>query len=742
MKNRFFVLFLILNSTIFFGQFKFDINDSIKVNVGANELKYPWCGGLNYVQFSDIDYDFDGDLDLFIFDRTKDNIRLFENVLFGSERKYVFVQNAAQFFPSDFKYRVALLDYNGDGKNDAFIYGTGGVKVYKNIGNETDGLKWEVAKDLLYSDYNGNYSNLYVSSTDIPAYSDIDFDGDIDILTFNLSGETVEYHKNKSQEIYNHSDSLIFELKNECWGKFKEDPISFNVILNNQTSPCVDGAIDNPEMPIENSDKKLRHAGSTLLIMDYDNSGVMDLILGDVSSGNLNLLINGGTAPNTNSEMISQDHNFPSSSIPVNLMIFPAAFFIDVDFDGIKDLIVGANAKNSSQNVESIHFYKNFGSNSIPNFVFQTNSFLQENMIDVGNGAIPLFFDQNGDGLDDLFIANFFRYKEPLEKESNVTNFRNTGTLNQAVFSYVESDFLNFTSQNYGLRTVPTFGDVDADGDKDLILGLENGTLVFYENTAGIGNQAFFSSPVTDYKDDENNVISAGAYAFPQLFDLNNDDLMDLIIGKKTGEIAYYQNIGTSNNPSFKLMNDTLGKIDLTPLTPDGYAAPHFFRQDDTTYLLLGSSSGKLEFYKQIDGHLTIDDEFNLVSDFFRQISVESYSSCWVNDLDNDGNLDLYVGGDLGGIVRYEHNDNSSLFLVEKNTLNDVKISPNPFTNELKINLNEIFYYEFFDILGEVKLYGISTSSTIHTEILKSGFYYLKIKVKNNCYTFKVVKKL
>lgn len=565
------VLFVQLSN---FAQFKFDYQDSIVVKVGANILKMPFAGGLNYAQFSEIDFDFDGDMDLFIFDRSSENIRLFENKFTNGNRAYQLVIGGSSFFPSNLRYRVALLDFDGDEKNDIFTFGIGGVKVYRNTGNQTDGLTWQLFKELLYSDYNGSYSNLFVSSGDIPAYVDVDSDSDIDILTFNMSGESVEYHKNMSMELYNTNDSLEFSLKNECWGKFKEDPVSFNVFLNDQTSPCVNGNIPNPELPIEDDSKPLildsvdltRHTGSTLLVLDYDDSGVMDLILGDVSSANLNLLINGGTIVNSDSPMISQDQNFPSNSIPVKVQTFPAAFFIDVDFDGLKDLVASGNAKNSSHDYSGILFYKNFGTNQLPLFVYQTSSFLQGEMVDVGKGAMPSFADLNGDGLDDMIISNFYRYKEPLLKECVAYHFRNTGTTLYPEFSYIESDYLSLTMYGYGLKSSPSFGDLDSDGDLDALVGIENGTLVFFENTAGPASSATFASPIIDYKDNQQVTIDVGAYAFPQLFDLNKDGLLDLIIGNKTGELIYFENVGSNITPSFQLKNDTLGILILHQL--------------------------------------------------------------------------------------------------------------------------------------------------------------------------------
>ena len=741
MRKSFFVLFFLILSKFSFAQFSFDFNDSIQVKVGLDTLLYPWAGGLNYAQFSEIDYDFDGDQDLFIFDKSRDNIRLLKQITVGSQKKHQVVPNAKSFFPDDLKNRVALVDYNLDGKNDIFTYGIGGVKVYKNTGNFQNGLTWILVKEILNSDYNGDISNLYVSSADIPSYTDIDFDGDIDVLTFDISGERLEYHQNQSQELYNHSDSLIFVLKNQCWGKFTEDAITSEVVLNSTASLCTTGNVPNPllaentviSLNAENFvESETRHAGSTVLAIDYDNSGVYDVLLGDVNLHNLLLLMNDGTAPNTNSAMISLDENFPSNTTPVNVSIFPAAFYIDVDFDNQKDLLVAPNAKNISQNEKSIYFYKNLGTSDLPNFSFKSKSYFQEEMIENGTGSIPVFVDQNGDGKEDLFVANFFRYKEPLAKESTITNFRNTGTLAEPFFTFVESDFLSLSSQSLGLRTVPTFGDVDFDGDQDAFLGLENGTLIYLENSAGAGNGFSFTSPISSYTDNLGNIISAQNYCFPQLFDLNEDGLLDLILGKKTGEILYYENIGTTNIPSFELKNDTLGGIDISTTTPEGYAAPHFFKYQDTIRLLLGGFDGKLRFYDDIKNNIQSGNVFHLVSDNFLGISTEAYSSCSVNDIDNDGNLDLFVGGDLGGIFHLEHTENSTLgFSNSVKAKINFEIYPNPTDGIIHLkfdkNIHENTQIQIYNALGEKLFESDKLVNEINMSTFSKGIYFLKV---------------
>jgi hypothetical protein len=733
------LVFCLFLSNTSFSQFKFDFKDSIPVTFSGNELKYPWAGGLNYAQFSEIDFDFDGDMDLFIFDRSRDNIRLLEQIEENGVKKYKAKPNAKSYFPADLRYRVALLDYNLDGKNDIFTYGIGGVKVYKNTGSLVNGLSWELVNDLIYSDYDGDYNNLYVSSTDIPAYVDVDFDGDIDILTFEISGERIEYHQNQSQELYGHSDSLIFVLKNRCWGKFTEDAITSEIVLNANNTACASGNVPNPQLDKENDEnfefleKENRHAGSTILAIDYDNSGVYDLILGDVNLQNLVLLLNEGDEPNSNSAFSSADLNFPSNTIPANVSLFPGAFYIDVDFDNKKDLLVTPSAKGISQNEKSVFYYKNLGTTENPIFSFQSKNYFQSEMIEVGTGSIPVFVDQNNDGLEDLFVSNFFRYKEPLLKESNITNYLNTGTISNPEFAFIESDFKLFSTQSLGLRFVPTFGDIDSDGDFDMFLGLDNGKLNFYENTAGVGGGFNFSSPVvTNYTDHLGNVINVNSYCFPQLFDLNEDGKLDLILGKKTGEIVYYENIGTENSPSFELKNELLGGIDVATTSPDGYPAPHFFKFQDTIRLLLGSFDGKLRFYDQISENLDSGQEFNLISSNFLGIDVEAYSSCWVNDIDNDGNLDLFVGGDLGGIFHLEHDENSFLSTSHlKKSNQKFHVFPIPSSDLIFLDWNadfaSNFSIEITNTLGEQVYFNENSQKEIDISHFKSGFYFLKV---------------
>jgi hypothetical protein len=704
-----------------FGQFGFERSNHIPVQVGGETLRMPWAGGLNYAQFSQIDMNFDGRPDLFVFDRSDDQVRIFHSLNDGLGNYFQEAPQYRQAFPSDMRYRATLVDYNGDELPDIFTYGIGGVKVYRNVGSMATGHQWVLAKNLLYSNYYGTMGNLYVSSSDLPAIIDVDGDGDTDILTFHIGGDRVEYHKNMSMENYGIPDSLEFVLKNECWGNFREDESTNSIMLNSNVFPCgsAGGNVDNPEMTVPGGDDRdLRHAGSTLLALDMDNSGVMDLILGDIAFPNLVLLTNGGAEPNTNSTMSAVDVNFPSTTTSANISLFPAAFFVDADHDGKKDLLVCPNAKIVSENQHSIWRYRNLGTNEIPNFVYQQNDFLQDQMIDAGSGSVPVFVDVNGDGLTDVLVANLFAYKATLDKESKLMYFQNTGTATSPVLTYVEDNKFNLAGLGLGLRLIPTFGDMDNDGDLDMFVGGDNGHLHYFQNTAGAGQPMTFAAPVTNVQDAGGATINVGSFSAPFVTDVDRDGLVDLLIGNKNGTIHYYRNTGSAGTFQFTLVNASWGQVNVSEGSPDGYAVPFLIDMNDKWHLFVGSRNGKFNYFTDIEENMEVGAVFTNLSAGFSSIDVKGYSAFTMKDLDGDGNLELLVGTDLGGVELFEADPNSNVSLDEFLVQPEWTIFPNPFDQQLTI----------LDVPADGQMFWYTLQGTlVRKETLKSGTNLLDV---------------
>jgi hypothetical protein len=714
--KRILSLFILLGSCLAaFPQAGFVRSDSILVTIGSDTLHNAWTGGINFGQFSDIDLNSDGIKDLFVFDRQGINGGRITTFLNKGIPNTVSYFNAPQFvkkFP--YLHDWALLsDYNCDGKNDIFTYNLGSVSLYQNTSSLAGGLSFSLAAKDIYSNYGSlPMLKLYVSAADIPAIVDLDGDGDVDIVTYSILGQYAEFHKNFSSDTYNRCDSLNSWVKQtNCYGHYADVSTNCTGYVQQHVASCP------VPIPPPNPSSGLKHSGTCLLCRDVNGNKAMDLTIGHVSCTNLTEMQNSGDS--SNAAFTTVDYGYPSYDTSINMGVFACGFSLDVDNDGKKDLLVSPNQVGASENFKSVAWYKNVGQHDTIILHYKQNDFLLDNMIDVGEGAYPVLHDYDGDGLADLFIGNT-GYMTLTGYVAKIALFKNTGTLNKPQFSLVTRDFAGISALNLGITDFAfTFGDLDGDGDADMVLGTNSGLLYYFEKQAGAPDNYVYQSALL-------NGLHVGGYSSPQLIDLDRDGQLDLVVGNRSGNLYYFRNTGTKTTPVFSTTatNTKLGGVDTKKTGyVTGYATPFVYDELGQYKMLVGTESGLIYKYGNIDGNL--NGNFFRMDTMVSQISEGLRSVPYGYDIDGDGRMDLFVGNYAGGVEYYKGDDFAGIANYEQPASFNFALFPNPASDAFTLSISDFklsqkYAIRISDVVGRI-IYD-SPLSDPETQISTSGF--------------------
>jgi len=421
---------------------------------------------------------------------------------------------------------------------------------------------------------------------------------------------------------------------------------------------------------------------------------------------------------------------------------------VDVNNDTKKDLLASPFDPNPfvTQNHQSVWLYLNEGSNESPDWELNSKRFLQQDMIDCGSGAYPVFADINLDGLQDLIIGNYGYYEESWYDEfmilhseyaSRMAIFMNVGEADQPRFDYITDNFGHIQEMNIR-GAYPAFGDIDSDDDADMIVGRDDGTLMFYRNCSCLGNPEDFDLELTNYQD-----IDVGDFSTPFLYDIDEDGLIDLIIGERGGNLNFYKNTGDQYEPVFTLVTDSLGKVLVTDfnLSWDGYSTPYIFRaQDGKMRLISGSEQGIIYYYKDIEdnllGSFTSSDELWQLVDSVEFDILNGYrTSAAIANLNGDTYLDMMCGNFSGGLNLYSTSldPEVSMDVPEEIAAENIELHvyPNPAGSVLYIESNEEMHdgpvnIRIFNLTGKLVFedqYPGNLKYTLNVNFLPEGIY-------------------
>jgi len=634
--------------------------------------------------------------------------------LYGSLTAQPWVQNDAIFNPSGIPSlpfsQPRLADLDNDGDYDLIIGSIDQHPLYfENTGNNT-------TPDFIQgSDY---FSVVEYLDGEMGVCKDIDGDGDLDFISGGFTGL-----------------NLFLNIGNSQFPEFAKEEGFFSG-LNPAQNPVPD-------------------------LIDLDNDGDLDMVVGYSESGLVKIYTNSGTSGlaeflESNAYEIGD----------VGLYAYPV--FCDADGDDDHDLIVGRDEhgfifyKNTGtpgvavwetneiylQGLGSETYWNSptladltgddqpdliFGNASGPlNFFVQTgspenpdwleNTTLFGGVLDVGGASNPCFFDFDNDGDFDLFTGS---------QLGDIKYYENTGTITGPAW---EENSGPFTSLKHSIYSAVAVGDVNGDGLADAIVGDLSGNLYYHRNT---GSGFELESGVLQG-------ISFGGWSAPCLTDMDSDGDLDIVGGGENGQLHYIANQGTLQNPDWVEIPGFFSGIDVgTNCVP----AVVDIDYDDDPDIVCGNLWSELFCYLNDSGEWIENTEI------LNGIAGEQNTTPAFADLDNDGDPDLTLG-QYNGTFSYFRNQ----YLVtgmHENWVMEGKIAatifPNPFTDYIEIafdlNTNCKVDIKILNSSGKQVIQqkpkmlsaGLHTIQ-LNTVSLPAGIYFIRLSTSAKVTLLKAVK--
>ncbi len=512
--------------------------------------------------------------------------------------------------------RPAFADIDADGDADLFVGEYDGhLNFYRNDGSAAH-PKWTYVT--------GRYADIDVGENSAPVFFDLDRDGDLDLFVGHVNGG-VRFFRNEGTKRY------------AVWrnvGVLRDAEGRWVTAGKSSTPAFVDVDRDgDPDLLLGNLDGRLvlcrnepgargpawKLASRNFLGVDVgslsaptaadaDGDGVPELFVGQ--SGTTVLHYRPTPDPARPFELASKQF----SDLELSEITAPA--FTDLNGDGAPDLCVG-------QASGELSFFANRGAHRFepmsPRFDLQT--------LDLGFQCAPTLVDLDADGDLDLVTGNH---------DGAFWWYRNVGRAQQPEWKLESEAFAGVAVKGW---SVPTFVDIDADGDLDLFSGSKSGRIAFFEN---VGDRR---QPKWRLVSEEYAGIRRGNLSAPEFADLDGDGRHELFVGSDRPGVRLYRNVGSRRKPEWRLEDE-----DFLGLNYNVRSVPRFydFDRDGDLDLFVGSRDGTVLFFENRGSRTR--PEFHRVTNHFNEVNVRFFSVPALGDVDADGDPDLFVGGNSGGL--------------------------------------------------------------------------------------------
>ena len=442
------------------------------------------------------DLDGDGDPDIIVGKRFG-TVDYFENT--GTATRPGFTQRTGAANPFDavdanVVIAPVVIDLDTDGDPDLVVVVENGViQYFENTGTATSPG---------FTERSGNANpvgGVRLGSYGAFAFADLDGDGDPDLITTTQS-DAIDYYENTGMPAHPEFAAQLL------------DPGTTLRLFNNPFASEIDVG-----------------PRSTPAFADLDGDGDIDLVVVAESGSFIYYIENTGTATSFHFTQRTDAAN-PLDGFIGGYNGTPA--LADLDGDADPDLVVVAENG-------TVYFYENTGRAASPGFTRRSGADNPLQGVDLDSYSTAAFADLDGDADPDIIVG---------KGDGTIDYYENTGTAARPGFTQRTGAANPFDAVDAGRVIAPVIIDLDADGDPDLVVVVEDGIIRYFENTGTATGPEFTertgnANPVED--------VPLGFYGALAFADLDGDGDPDLIATTGRETIDYYENTGTPAHPEF-----------------------------------------------------------------------------------------------------------------------------------------------------------------------------------------------
>ena len=564
----------------------------------------PFLGGLDRPRPQLVDIDGDGDLDLFV-QEYSGRMSYFERSGSGAEARWTW--RTDRWHDLDIGEWSRFVDVDGDGDLDVLGEAPYSfIRWYRNDGS-AKAPKFTLAADSLRDIGN---QPIFADRQNIPQLADLDCNGRLDLMLGRVDGTITRFEMRDLHPQYGPRFAFVTD-------RFE----NIQILGGDAAGPA---PLPTPATPVGPS----LHGANTMAITDLDRDGDQDILWGDFFEPGLLWIRNDGscTAPSMRGTPIP----FPAGT-PVRTSGYNAPTMADLDGDGDTDLLMGVlgGAYNPTRTARD-NLYRL--EQTAPG-LFTVRGTRELDGFDLGSESVPALADLDGDGDLDLLAGN--KIEADGAQVAGLYLLENTGTAKAAAFR--ERGRVDVAG---AYHYAPALGDLDGDGDLDLVLGTWRDDVPWYRNEGTRRAAKFVRADSALVR------LTRGSHANPALADLDGDGDLDLLVGEASGAVNYYRNEGSRTAAKFVLVSDEWEGISgirrsvPRPVDLDG---------DGDLDLVVGTESGR---------PLVLRNTGTRTAPRFAPEEAAApqwppYAAPAFGDLDGDGDVDLLLGGASGGLQHY-----------------------------------------------------------------------------------------